>query len=66
MAENDSSSVPKPLVYDPINRLNASFARVHSNIVALGAEVQPLFPINPFRGTSLDDQRDGHTYRLYA
>jgi hypothetical protein len=35
MAENDSNSVPKPLVYDLLNRLNTSFARVHSNIVAL-------------------------------
>ena len=39
MAENDSNSaptaVPKPLVYDLLNRLNASFARVHHNIAAL-------------------------------
>jgi hypothetical protein len=35
MAENDSNSVPKPLMYDLLNRLNASFARVHRNIVAL-------------------------------
>jgi hypothetical protein len=31
----DSSSVPKPLVYDLLNRLNASFARVHRNMTAL-------------------------------
>ena len=35
MAETDSSSVPKPQVYDLLNRLNASFARVHRNITAL-------------------------------
>ena len=31
----DSSSVPKPHVYDLLNRLNASFARVHRNMAAL-------------------------------
>ena len=31
----DSSSVPKPQVYDLLNRLNASFARVHRNMAAL-------------------------------
>jgi hypothetical protein len=42
MAETDSNSAakdpnnaPKPLVYDLLNRLNASFARVHRNMVAL-------------------------------
>jgi hypothetical protein len=39
MAENDSTSAPanvqKPLVYDLLNRLNASFARVHHSIAAL-------------------------------
>jgi hypothetical protein len=35
MAENDSNSVQKPLVYDLISRLNASFARVHRNMAAL-------------------------------
>jgi hypothetical protein len=41
MADTDStsapkdSSVPKPLVYDLLNRLNASFARVHRNMAAL-------------------------------
>jgi hypothetical protein len=31
------SSVPKPLIYDLLNRLNASFARVHRNMAALEA-----------------------------
>ena len=31
----DSTSVPKPQVYDLLNRLNASFARVHRNMAAL-------------------------------
>ena len=35
MADPDSSSVPKPQVYDLLNRLNASFARVHRNMTAL-------------------------------
>jgi hypothetical protein len=35
MAENDSTSVQKPLVYDLLNRLNAAFARVHRNMEAL-------------------------------
>jgi hypothetical protein len=42
MADTDSSSVPrdsnsapKPLIYDLLNRLNASFARVHRNMAAL-------------------------------
>jgi hypothetical protein len=41
MADTDSSSapnssgVPKPQVYDLLNRLNASFARVHRNMAAL-------------------------------
>jgi len=34
-APKDSSSAPKPLVYDLLNRLNAAFARVHRNMVAL-------------------------------
>jgi hypothetical protein len=34
-APKDSSSVPKSLVYDLFNRLNASFARVHRNLAAL-------------------------------
>jgi len=35
MADPDSSSAQKPLVYDLLNRLNAAFARVHRNMVAL-------------------------------
>jgi hypothetical protein len=35
MADTDSSSVPKPHVYDLLHRLNASFARVHRNMEAL-------------------------------
>jgi hypothetical protein len=35
MAVSDSTSVPKPIVYDLLSRLNASFARVHSTIDAL-------------------------------
>jgi hypothetical protein len=35
MADTDSSSEYKPLVYDLLNRLNAAFARVHRNMVAL-------------------------------
>jgi hypothetical protein len=34
-ATKDTSSAPKPLIYDLLNRLNASFARVHRNMVAL-------------------------------
>jgi hypothetical protein len=34
-APKDSSSAPKPLIYDLLNRLNASFARVHRNMAAL-------------------------------
>ena len=34
-AQKDSSSTYKPLVYDLLNRLNASFARVHRNMAAL-------------------------------
>ena len=34
-APKDSSSVQKSLIYDLLNRLNASFARVHRNMAAL-------------------------------
>jgi hypothetical protein len=34
-APKDSSSVPKTLICDLLNRLNASFARVHRNMAAL-------------------------------
>jgi hypothetical protein len=35
MADTDSSSAQKPHVYDLLNRLNAAFARIHRNMVAL-------------------------------
>ena len=35
MADTDSSSAPKPHVYDLLNRRNAAFARVHRNMEAL-------------------------------
>ena len=35
MANADSNSAQKPLVYDLLNRLNAAFARVHRNMAAL-------------------------------
>lgn len=35
MAEPNSSSLQKPLVYDLLSRLNASFARVHRNVALL-------------------------------
>ena len=35
MADTDFSSAPKPLIYDLLHRLNASFARVHHNMAAL-------------------------------
>ena len=35
MADTDFSSAPKPHIYDLLNRLNASFARVHSHMAAL-------------------------------
>ena len=36
-APKDSGSVPKPLIYDLLNRLNAAYARVHRNMEALQA-----------------------------
>jgi hypothetical protein len=35
----DPGSAPKPLIYDLLNRLNASFARVHRNMAALEAGI---------------------------
>ncbi|MBZ5494249.1 MAG: hypothetical protein LAO76_25265 [Acidobacteriia bacterium] len=35
MADTDSSSAPKLLIYDLLHRLNASYARVHRNMEAL-------------------------------
>jgi hypothetical protein len=34
-ASKDPGSTPKPLVYDLLNRLNATFARLHRNMEAL-------------------------------
>jgi hypothetical protein len=34
-APKDSGNAPKPLIYDLLNRLNASFVRVHRNMAAL-------------------------------
>ena len=34
-APKDPGSAPKPLIYDLLNRLNASFARVHRDLAAL-------------------------------
>ena len=34
-APNDSSSAYKPYIYDLLNRLNTSFARVHRNMALL-------------------------------
>ena len=34
-APKPSSSIPKPLIYDLLSRLNASFARVHRNMTLL-------------------------------
>ena len=36
-APKASSSVPKPHIYDLLNRLNAAYARVHRNMEALEA-----------------------------
>ena len=35
ISATNSSGVPKPHVYDLLNRLNAAFARVHRNMAAL-------------------------------
>ena len=34
-APKDPGSTPKPLIYDLLNRLNATFARLHRNMEAL-------------------------------
>jgi hypothetical protein len=34
-AAKDPNNAAKPLIYDLLNRLNAAFARVHRNMVAL-------------------------------
>jgi hypothetical protein len=70
MADTDSSSapisrgVPKPHIYDLLNRLNASFARVHRNMEAL--EQVGIF--DPLMMQSLNRQsehlRAGANYHL--
>ena len=64
MADTDSSSVPKPHVYDLLHRLNASFARVHRNMEAL--EQVGIF--DPLMMQSLNRQhenlRAGANYHL--
>jgi len=60
----NSSGVPKPHIYDLINRLNASFARVHRNMEAL--EQVGIF--DPLMMQSLNRQsehlRAGANYHL--
>ena len=70
MADTDSSSAPnssgapKPHIYDLLNRLNASFARVHRNMEAL--EQVGIF--DPLMMQSLNRQsehlRTGANYHL--
>ncbi len=64
MADTDSSSAYKPQVYDLLNRLNASFARVHRNMEAL--EQVGIF--DPLMMQSLNRQseqlRAGANYHL--
>jgi len=60
----NSSGVPKPHVYDLLNRLNAAFARVHRNMEAL--EQVGIF--DPLMMQSLNRQsehlRAGANYHL--
>jgi hypothetical protein len=64
MADSDFSSAPKPLIYDLLHRLNASFARVHHNMAAL--EQVGIF--DPLMMQSLNRQsetlRAGANYHL--
>ena len=70
MADTDSSSVPnssgvpKPQVYDLLNRLNAAFARVHRNMEAL----EQIGIFDPLMMQSLNRQfeqlRAGANYHL--
>jgi hypothetical protein len=64
MADTDFSSAPKPLIYDLLHRLNASFARVHHNMAAL--EQVGIF--DPLMMQSLNRQsetlRAGANYHL--
>ena len=63
-AAKDSSSAPKPHIYDLLNRLNAAFARVHRNMAAL--EEMGIF--DPLMMQSLNRQseqlRAGANYHL--
>ncbi|MGB9119879.1 MAG: hypothetical protein WCE73_04610 [Candidatus Angelobacter sp.] len=60
----NSSGLPKPHIYDLLNRLNASFARVHRNMEAL--EQVGIF--DPLMMQSLNRQsehlRAGANYHL--
>jgi hypothetical protein len=60
----NSSGIPKPHVYDLLNRLNAAFARVHRNMEAL--EQVGIF--DPLMMQSLNRQsehlRAGTNYHL--
>jgi len=63
-APKDSSSTPKPLIYDLLNRLNAAFARVHRNMEALEAVgiFDPLMMQNLNRQS--EQLRAGANYHL--
>jgi hypothetical protein len=64
MANADSNSAQKPLVYDLLNRLNAAFVRVHRNMAAL----QEIGIFDPLMMQSLNRQaeqlRAGANYHL--
>ncbi|HET9366158.1 MAG TPA: hypothetical protein VFP71_14225 [Candidatus Angelobacter sp.] len=63
-APKPSSSTPKPHIYDLLYRLNASFARVHRNMVAL----EEIGIFDPLMMQSLNRQseqlRAGTNYHL--
>lgn len=63
-APKDSSSTPKPHVYDLLYRLNAAFARVHRNMEAL----EQIGIFDPLMMQSLNRQseqlRAGANYHL--
>jgi hypothetical protein len=60
----NSSGVPKPHIYELLNRLNASFARVHRNMEAL----EQIGIFDPLMMQSLNRQsehlRAGANYHL--
>jgi hypothetical protein len=64
MANADSNSAQKPLVYDLLNRLNAAFVRVHRNMAAL----QEIGIFDPLMMQTLNRQseqlRAGTNYHL--